>query len=210
MRILPTGIGLSPIDDYHSIVLPKYCKIMQLARYEINEIISVDGDIWDNLNNTNRAALLVHEALYRYLRGIGETTSDNTRLAVGKAFSGIKFESVKDGVPSDAVECIDQPADGKSRWWFTAFKNPQGGVTLQFFMVDGRLMLSKATGPLGPETWPFSATKSSTFAFMSLTSILNGGTPIILSIQRGDNGSIKSFIDVSQNFAVPKTEIFCK
>ncbi len=183
---------------------------MQLARYEINEMISVDGDIWSNLNNTNRAALLVHEALYRYLRSLGETTSDNTRLAVGKAFSGIKFDSVKDGILSDAVECADRPSNGQSQWWFMAFKNAEGSVTLQFFMINGQLMLSKATGPLGPDTWPFPSTKSNTFAYISLASVLDRGTPIMLSLQRGENGDTRSFIDVSQSFAPPQTEFFCK
>jgi hypothetical protein len=211
MRILPPGVGLTPIHDFQSIILPKNCSIIQLARYELNETVTVDGDIWNALNNTNRAALLVHEALYRLTRSLGETTSDGTRIAVGKAFAGVQFESVLAGVSEEIVECTDQPKEGEiGRWYFLAYRNSNEGVTLQFLAVNGHFMLSKAAANLGPDTWPFPITKSRTDAFISLDSVLDGGTPIRLRIEQTRAGSTRSYIDVSQRFDSPKTEIFCK
>jgi hypothetical protein len=76
LKFLPPGVGLKPVGDSNHLVLPKACQVVQLARYEANDEIFVDTEIWEHLDSTNRAALVAHETLYWHLRQFGETSSD--------------------------------------------------------------------------------------------------------------------------------------
>lgn len=149
MKILPPGSELKPIEDSQGIVLPKDCKLVQLARYEVNQDIYVNGDVWQYLDKNSRAALLVHELIYFVLRSNGETDSTNARRAVGLAFAGIQLDSVLEGLPMDATKCqagsngVDFPP-----YIFYSYKNSEGDLIIQFERFDERLMLTKTTAKI--------------------------------------------------------------
>ena len=86
-HVLPNGVALQPINDTFSPVLPKNCKIEQLAAYQINNELYIDGEIWAHLDMTNQAALYAHEAIYKTLRDYGATNSIRARKLVGLLFS---------------------------------------------------------------------------------------------------------------------------
>jgi hypothetical protein len=68
---------LGSADSNHFVVPPRGCEIVPLARYQIaSDRLYVNREIWQNLDETNRAALMVHEALYVTLRYSGERNSD--------------------------------------------------------------------------------------------------------------------------------------
>jgi hypothetical protein len=51
-------------------------------------VLEIDGEIYGKLSNTHKAALLMHEAVYKMNRVLGnETTSENTRKLVAALFA---------------------------------------------------------------------------------------------------------------------------
>jgi hypothetical protein len=140
MRLLPSGTSLQPLPDSHHIIVPNGCAVEQLAVFkDKTEEVFVVGDIWDQLDNTNQAALLVHEALYKALRLKGETTSERTRLAVMRAFAGYSFESLISGVPKSPLLCWSERT---TDYRFAVY--PLGNQAIfQFFRLSGEVPLSK-------------------------------------------------------------------
>jgi len=188
MKVLSPGIGLKPINDSGQFEIPKTCLVIQTARYQPNNQVFIDGDVWANFSETSKGALLVHEALYFMLRLAGEKTSMRARLAVGYAFAGNHFEDTTSGVPKGAQSCWDHP-DGAamSQWGFYAYPNPAGGTTLQFLVMNGFVMLSKSTIQLPKDSWPYPSTSSysswsSTFGI--LDSLVDSGTGIMVNLAK--------------------------
>ena len=141
MRLLPDGTGLQPIDDSYEVIIPKDCKVEQLANFmDDRNLLLVDGSIWAALSETNKAALITHEALYKYLRLFGETNSIRTRQAVAFAFSGGTFQPNKVGIPADAWTC-----DAKDGSIFWAYNNVSGNLIFQFDFLNDKPVLSLST-----------------------------------------------------------------
>lgn len=92
-RMLPTEITLNPIDDSFSPITQKGCAIEQLAAYMPDGNLYINSDIWQTLDETNRAALYVHESVYKMMRDRGATDSVRSRKLVGYLFSGYQFQS---------------------------------------------------------------------------------------------------------------------
>lgn len=110
------GQKLTPTDDSFENMQPTgNCDIEQLVDYldSLTEpIILVNQDLLDHMNNTNLAALYLHEGYYRYLRGNNylylsyrETNSVRTRRAIGYVFAGNKFGSLEALIGKDYVHC---------------------------------------------------------------------------------------------------------
>lgn len=85
---IPAGNELEPTDDAFPPIKKQGCKFEQLANYQDSGELLVSQEIFDHLDNVNKAALFVHEALYSYRRkALGETTSKNTRRLVAQIIS---------------------------------------------------------------------------------------------------------------------------
>lgn len=83
-------VKLTVTDDSFEDVLPDGCEIVQLVIYKdsYGSPALMDADRFDKMLTTPQAALIVHEALYKFLREYGnETDSITTRRAVGYVFS---------------------------------------------------------------------------------------------------------------------------
>lgn len=147
-RILPNGTALQDINDSHHVVVPKDCKVEQLANFTKQNQILIDGEIWNKLNNTNKAALIVHEALYKWFRNYGATDSIRARKFVAYGFMGTKAVDIEEGIPVDALECHTLPnLNGSpypgSKFW--AFNNVDGELVFQFDYLEGGLILTKSS-----------------------------------------------------------------
>ncbi len=99
LHFLPKGTGLKPIDDIGNFIIPKSCQIVQTINYREWKKIFVDSDIWNLLSETQKTALLLHEAIYAFYREgfsgvVQETTSVRTRHAVAALMSGARVQSV--------------------------------------------------------------------------------------------------------------------
>ena len=194
-------MGLTRIEDFSSVLTPETCrggtaKFEQAAAYlDNNNSLSVVRDIWQHFDNANKAALLVHETLYRSLRGIGETTSDHARRAVGLGFSGFKFEWMLAGLPSTPVLCNSLEPVPLTR--FAAFEVQPGTVQLQFFELNGEVILSKTTLLIAKALSPLSsaadlsATNHRTVVSMSLKSPVVADTNLAYSIALTASGSVE-------------------
>jgi hypothetical protein len=98
LKFLPVGVGLESIPDSGHFIIPKGCRVVQTINYRDWKNIFVDFDVWNVLSETQKAALLLHEAIYAYYREGNfeiddEMTSSRARLAVATLFSGKKAET---------------------------------------------------------------------------------------------------------------------
>jgi hypothetical protein len=97
--MLPEGVELEPINDSLPIIIPRGCKIEQVANFYNLKSIYIVSDIYNKLSDLDKLGLLLHEALYFLDRQGGVKDSRHTRRAVGHLLStGFKAEGVLDGV----------------------------------------------------------------------------------------------------------------
>ena len=154
-RVLPDDTGLPPLDDSHEIVVPKKCKIERLALYQGSKIL-LDGSLWKKMNNINKAALILHEALYKYDRQLkGAKDSRNARKIVAKFMSNQKLENVLDGVPKtgasqchafyqhDDAEWGSAPLPSENIEFFVYWKNDK--IVVNFTDFFGTAIFSKTS-----------------------------------------------------------------
>ena len=86
------SLRIEPIHDSRNFALPEIegltCRKEQLASYTRENGLVVSRSIWDKLPKTDRAALIFHEAIYKWERKhLGAKDSDHTRKIVAVAFS---------------------------------------------------------------------------------------------------------------------------
>lgn len=69
--------------------LPRSCHFRQIAIFDdSNDIIQVNNDLWQSLDDFNKAALIAHELIYHELRlSDREASSQTSRFLVGRIFS---------------------------------------------------------------------------------------------------------------------------
>ncbi len=80
MILIPEGNELEPTDDAFPPIKKKGCKFEQLANYTNSGEVLVSQEIFDHLDNVNKAAMFIHEAIYSIRRKIlGDTTSQASR-----------------------------------------------------------------------------------------------------------------------------------
>jgi hypothetical protein len=85
---IPAGNELEPTDDAFPPIKKKGCKFEQLANYTNSGEVLISSEIYDELDNINKAALIIHEAIYSIRRkALGEKTSQNTRRLVAHLMS---------------------------------------------------------------------------------------------------------------------------
>lgn len=88
------GYSLQDIPDSRHLTLPNGCKIEQLViqrpvRPENEALFLVNEDLWDLLDNTNKAGILLHEAIYEEALKMGAKNSINTRYLNSKISSAL-------------------------------------------------------------------------------------------------------------------------
>lgn len=109
-------------------------------------MILVDGEIWSKLSETDRAALVLHEAVYALNRNMGAVDSRRSRHMVGRLMDDSQvWENFGDGVPKSALFCVSQ--QGPLGFW--AVPNENGEVwNLEFVAAGAGLVYSKTTAML--------------------------------------------------------------
>ena len=138
-------------DAYEEIVPDdENCSIEQLVRYKDagmgggSSQIMVNERLIDLMDNTNRAALIVHEALYAELRKFGELTSIRTRRAVGLVMSGNSFKPLEMWTSKSHILCESESdfsmADSKHKTKIYFVKNSRGWISTLPVQVNGVLV----------------------------------------------------------------------
>lgn len=74
---------LEATEDAFPPVKKKNCRYEQLANYRSSDEVIVSQEIYDSLDNVNKAALILHEAIYSLRRkSVGDNTSTTSRKFV--------------------------------------------------------------------------------------------------------------------------------
>jgi hypothetical protein len=134
------GIDLQPIDDALVVALPQGCMAEQLANYFSDTNVVVNGDIWDRMSESDRAALILHEAVYKAARLYGATDSQRSRHVVASLFDpGTAWTEPQIPLPQNGLKCF---AKGT---YFVAY--PQGDSwVMQFQVLGGHIRMSDTQG----------------------------------------------------------------
>jgi hypothetical protein len=78
-------VDLVDVPDSGHIILPKNCKILQIANqseplYPEDRRFVIDRTLWNQLDKDNQAGLILHEVVYREAISIGHVNSISARL----------------------------------------------------------------------------------------------------------------------------------
>jgi hypothetical protein len=142
------GITLNPTPDSSEPAYPKDCQVEQVVNY-INAFpaqILINQDLWEKMNSTQQAALIVHEAFYRFLRDYNETNSVRVRRAVGYIFSGHSFPSLEATLPNPHIVCENFEFHGQSsesKYYF--FRDQNNKIDLLAVSEFGKLAIGLYT-----------------------------------------------------------------
>ncbi|MCB0413032.1 MAG: hypothetical protein KDD50_01780 [Bdellovibrionales bacterium] len=143
-RLTGEGVILKPVDDVSEIGFPADCKIEQLAHYVDDDLLVVQREIWGALSNTQKASLIIHEAIYRHERYYGATNSRRARKIVSRVFSDSEFENVMSRLPQNLKFCSAYLGDKMSYRFF--YYPVNGDMTqLQFLNFKGFTVYSRKT-----------------------------------------------------------------
>lgn len=95
------GTTLTQTDDSFEDARPTDCAVEQIATYKnavMNSTFLVNHDLFDKMDKTNQAALIIHEAFYSAYRSPNMVTKSSVRArrAVGYLFAGGKIDAEPD------------------------------------------------------------------------------------------------------------------
>lgn len=157
IKFLPKGSHLTQVNDANPMALPKSCELRQLAHYIDDSLVLIDQEIWNVLDDLNKAAIILHEAIYRYERGPNTLDSRHARKLVGYLFSNSNLEPILDGVPNNARFCyaFKIHPDGTHTYEYKFYYLPQenlNSVILQFEFIGGLPLYSKTIATV-PAFW---------------------------------------------------------
>ncbi|MBK9321618.1 MAG: hypothetical protein IPM97_01440 [Bdellovibrionaceae bacterium] len=165
VRFLPPDASLNPINDIGSIIKPSNCEIFQAAFYLPNKRIYFDSTVWSLLNETNRAALIIHEVVYAFLRSSnGDKTSIRARQYVSYLYSGQKLQHKWSEANGEAFEAcatslskLNDPDTPRTA--FQTRLNPDGTWKISFVSFHGSFVFGKTeinSKPGVNYSWPIS------------------------------------------------------
>lgn len=206
MRFTQNGAKLEPVDDAAAIVLPKDCKIEQLANYVDDNLLVVQHELWERLSNTQKAALILHEAIYRLERYEGATTSRRTRRIVASLFSNLQLESVESGLPLNRKRC-SATKDNKLSYSFYYYPTSNNMTKLQFTHFEGSTVYSLKTAVIPfalpwwdsyIETAPCGSEKRCNFSGGDTRSVFEGNGFIVVGRELAWDNSVRFYFKDSK------------
>lgn len=108
------GVELTPTDDSDELARPTDCRIVQLVNYLPTGRILLDQDLFEKMDTLNQSALIVHEALYAFLRRWNrDPSSIRTRRATGYVFGGNTFALPNSESRANSIFCSSGSSDPK-------------------------------------------------------------------------------------------------
>jgi len=160
--MLPSEIGLDLTDDVGQFIKPKNCELVQIINYRNDGQVYVDSELLNLLDVTHKAAALVHETIYWYLRQvstqvdrqtgqvtINEVDSSRVRKIVAYLFSDQKLETLgteSGGITGNRIKCDnheDKMGVSLGNTEFVLFSE-QGRMKARFIKITGQLMISRS------------------------------------------------------------------
>lgn len=94
--IFKRNITLKDTDDSYHIAVPDGCQVEQVAIQIHNDLpgrptFTIDRELWDLLDEANKAGLVLHEIIYEELLSLGAKNSYNARYA-NSSLAGEQFK----------------------------------------------------------------------------------------------------------------------
>ncbi len=149
LHFLPSGTGLQPTNDIDTVVNAKGCQITQVINYRDTGEIYVDQDVWRALTEFNRAALIVHEMVYSYLRGGTdlEKSSLRARRVTAQLVAGSDFSMKIPATPAAIFTCRTFEAWEAGRPYadFQIYQAASGKLAIRFINLNGRKAVGETT-----------------------------------------------------------------
>lgn len=160
------GVTMPLTNDSFEVAVPENCPVEQIVTYVDYNLFSgtivINQDIYDKLDDLNKAALIVHEALYKFLRNqFDESNSLRVRRSVGLTFSGHTFGTINSqNLPNEYYLCTvagnPGPQSPNSYTEVYVFNVGNGLVSFQPTRIDGMPIIDSPTtlsdtqNPAGP------------------------------------------------------------
>jgi hypothetical protein len=111
INYLPAGIFMGPVVDLGTgepALIPADCQLQYAGYFESSGQVSVSRLLYDDFTETEKAALLIHEALYAVARDMThQSDSESTRVVNAFLFSTEKIPSSQ---VQDALRSMRMPA----------------------------------------------------------------------------------------------------
>ncbi len=80
MRLMHRGVVLTDVRDSGHLIYPQGCAVEQVANFNDEYGLLVSRDIWDHFSETDKSALITHEAVYKLERSFyGARVSSGAR-----------------------------------------------------------------------------------------------------------------------------------
>lgn len=219
-NVLPPGTKLQDVDDAFPVILPgKNCALEQFANYYNDSNILIDGEIWQALDAQGKAALVVHEAIYRFMRTYGAKNSQKARINVGHLFAQTSLEPTALMSDKNAIwRCGSKRVNANTKITeFYAEVDAKNRATIWFRILNNEYMFTATKLIDVPFWWGGSSgwyrEGGRSFYFGNLTSKIDYGRNVNLSIESivSDNVSEEKLkVDVGDRYSTPETEIICE
>jgi len=143
--VLDKDINLKVIPDANILMTDKGCSYKQLANWdEVTGKIFVDETLYVELSDFQKAALILHEAIYKVGRDTkGQKDSDLTRRAVAEILStSLDMQTLK----KDFLTLLDGPPKGFFFFAGTLYRSPSCKEPIRGEIINkGRKQLSITT-----------------------------------------------------------------
>ena len=145
-RFISRSVELAPVNDSYEVFLPKDCKIVQAAIFVDKNTILFDKNIWDKFSELDKAALILHEAVYWYDRMSNfKFDSRRTRRVVSTTFTDFVPENVRQGISNDFTLCESAKWGNDTGVGVTVFTLDERTGEINFLFLDGDPVYSKKT-----------------------------------------------------------------
>jgi hypothetical protein len=143
-------------DANSPIALPKECKVVQIAYWSDisgdtdNGTLYVSKNLWRDLDQLNKIALMAHEFFFKQARKSGFKNSDEVRSKVGKLLStkGLNplFDQWLPSKENRAKEILPESLNGFKYCEGISIEDPSAKI--QFYQYEGKDKLQHFTIPL--------------------------------------------------------------
>lgn len=195
-KMLPPGVALESIADSRQIIVPRDCKIEQVANSYNALNIFVVSDIYNHFSDLDRLGLLLHEAFYHLDRHGQIVDSRYTRRVVAQILSkSVTIEPITDGIDraedflcTSYAHFAGQSAK-ETRFWAKDLTGNRW--RLQFEKLNGHQVYSKKTAifDFGAVTFPLDVEVGDELGLHSFTTDMNsqveGSESISIVINKG-------------------------
>lgn len=122
------GVTLALSEDSFEDAWPSDCSVEQIISFKPGVGIYINQDLYEKMDATNQAALIIHESLYSFIRfhTMKVKSSIRSRRAVGFVFAGGDFNTMPD--PTIPHYSCSKKLENTTQEIFALFNDPKTGA----------------------------------------------------------------------------------